>query len=205
MRKPFRLYANPTGALLLLLYAAMATSVQWVQAQDAQGMVTVPAGTRLLVRMVDTIDANRSRAGTLFTARLEGNLAVGNLIVAPAGSTIHGRIAQAQGAGRVGRAQLQLELTDILINNTPFPIISNDYSVQGSSGMAGATGRTLRGAGLGTAIGALSGNVGRGAAIGGLAGGAGSLVARGEQINLPSGTLLEFRLQQPASLPRPMR
>jgi hypothetical protein len=204
MRKLFKLHANPAAALLLLLCAVTATSAQ---APDAQGMVTVPAGTRLLVRMIDTIDAGRSRAGTLFTARLEANLAVGNLIVAPAGSTIHGRIAQAQGAGRVTRAQLQLELTDILINNTPFPIISSDYSVQGGGGvgMGGAGGRTLRGAGLGTAIGALSGNIGRGAAIGAVAGGATSLVARGEQINLPSGTLLEFRLEQPASLPHPRR
>ena len=200
MAKLIKLQTNLAATLLLLLCAAAATPVQ---AQQAQSMVTVPAGTRLLVRMVDTIDANRSRAGTLFTARLQGNLAVGDLILAPTGSTVHGRITQAQGAGRLGRAQLQLELTDILVNNTPFPIISSDYSVQGASGMGGAAGRTLRGAGLGTAIGALSGNVGRGAAIGGLAGGAGSLVARGEQINLPSGTLLEFRLQQPASLPHP--
>jgi hypothetical protein len=200
MTKLIKLHTIPAAALLLLLCAAAGTPVQ---AQSPQNMVTVPAGTRLLVRMSDTIDAQRSRAGTIFTARLVGNLAVGNLVVAPDGSPIHGRIAQAQGAGRVGRAQLQLELTDIMINNTPFPLVSTDYSVQGSSGMGGAAGRTLRGAGLGTAIGALSGNVGRGAAIGAVAGGATSLVARGEQINLPAETLLEFRLQQPAFLPNP--
>jgi len=117
---------------------------------------------------------------------------------------IHGRIAQAQGAGRgVGRSQLQLELTDIMINNTPFPLVSTDYSVQGANALGGAAGRAVRGAGLGAALGALTGNVGRGTAIGGLAGGATSLVTRGEQINIPSETLLEFRLQQPAALPHP--
>jgi len=94
-------------------------------------------------------------------------------------------------------------LTDIIINNTPFPIVSTDYSVQGANATGGAAGRTLRGAGLGTAIGALSGNVGRGAAIGAVAGGASSLVVRGEQISIPSETLLEFRLQHPAALPHP--
>lgn len=201
MTKLVKLHTNLAATLLLLLCVAAGTPVQ---AQQAQNMVTVPEGTRILVRMVDTIDANRSRAGTLFTARLQGNLAVGGLVVAPDGSMVHGRIMQAQGAGRLGRAQLQLELTDIMVNGTPFRITSSDYSVQGGSGAGGAAGRTLRGAGLGTALGALSGNVGRGAAIGGVAGGATSLVARGEQINLPSGTLLEFHLQEPASLPHPM-
>jgi hypothetical protein len=50
-------------------------------------------------------------------------------------------------------------------------------------------------------IGAIGGNAGRGAAIGAATGGGASLLMRGEQINIPSGTLLEFRLQQPASLP----
>ena len=199
MMKLTKLHASTPTSLLLVLCVAVAMPVQ---AQQPQNMVTVPAGTRLLVRMTDTIDASRSRAGTIFTATLQGNLAVGNLVVAPTGSTIHGRIAQAQGAGRgAGRAQLQLELTDILINDTPFPLVSTDYSVQGANALGGSAGRTLRGAGLGTAIGALSGNVGRGAAIGAVAGGATTLVARGEQINIPEGTLLEFRLQQPASLP----
>jgi hypothetical protein len=203
MTKLFKLHTNSAAMLLLLLCAAATTSVQ---AQQAQRMVTIPAGTRLLVRMVDSIDARTSRAGTLFTARLQGNLAVGNLVVAPDGSLIHGRIAQAQGAGRgVGRSQLQLELTDIMINNTPFPIVSTDYSVQGGQALGGAAGRTLRGAGLGTALGALTGNVGRGAAIGAVAGGASSLVVRGEQINIPSETLLEFRLQHPAALPHPQQ
>ena len=201
MTKLIKLPTNRAAAWLLLLCAVAATSVQ---AQQAQNMVTVPAGTRLLIRLVDSIDSSRSRAGTLFTATLQGNLALGNLVVAQDGSTIHGRIAQAQGAGRgLGRSQLQLELTDIMITNTPFPLVSTDYSVQGANALGGAAGRSVRGAGLGAAIGALTGSAGRGTAIGGLAGGATSLIARGEQINLPSETLLEFRLQQPASLPHP--
>jgi hypothetical protein len=29
------------------------------------------------------------------------------------------------------------------------------------------------------------------------------VIPRGEQVNIPSETIIEFRLQQPASLPRP--
>jgi hypothetical protein len=169
---------------------------------SAQNMVNVPAGTRLVVRMVDGISGGNSRAGTLFTARLQGNLMVGNTNVAPDGSMVFGRIIASSGASRVaGRSELSLELTDIQVNGTRFPILSNDYSVQGGNALGRTARRTGGGAGLGAVIGAIGGNAGRGAAIGAATGGGASLLMRGEQINIPSGTLLEFRLQQPASLP----
>ena len=194
MTNLFKFRKSPAATLLLLICAATA----WAQ----QGMVTVPAGTRLLVRMVDSIGSGRNRAGTLFTARLETNLMTGNTVAAPAGAVVHGRIIQSSGAGRAaGRSELSLELTDIVINNTRFPILSNDYSVQGGNALGGTARRTASGAGLGAVIGAIGGNAGRGAAIGAATGGGASLIMRGDQINIPSGTLLEFRLQQPASLP----
>jgi hypothetical protein len=188
-------FRKASAATLLLLLCA-------VTAMSAQNMMTVPAGTRLVVRMVDGISGGNSRAGTLFTARLQGNLNVGNTTVAPDGSMVFGRIIASGGAGRVaGRSELSLELTDIQVSGTRFPILSNDYSVQGANALGGTARRTAGGAGLGAVIGAIGGNAGRGAAIGAATGGGASLLMRGEQINIPSGTLLEFRLQQPASLP----
>jgi hypothetical protein len=194
MTKLLQFRKTSAAALLLLLCA--------VTAMSAQNMVNVPAGTRLVVRMVDGISGGNSRAGTLFTARLQGNLMVGNTNVAPDGSMVFGRIIASSGASRVaGRSELSLELTDIQVNGTRFPILSNDYSVQGGNALGGTARRTAGGAGLGAVIGAIGGNAGRGAAIGAATGGGASLLMRGEQINIPSGTLLEFRLQQPASLP----
>ncbi len=194
MKKLLQFRKTSAATLLLLLCA--------VTAMSAQNMVNVPAGTRLVVRMVDGISGGNSRAGTLFTARLQGNLMVGNTNVAPDGSMVFGRIIASSGASRVaGRSELSLELTDIQVNGTRFPILSNDYSVQGGNALGGTARRTAGGAGLGAVIGAIGGNAGRGAAIGAATGGGASLLMRGEQINIPSGTLLEFRLQQPASLP----
>src|ERR1700733_10898153 len=195
MTKLLQFRKRRTATLLLFLSIAAITSARAQQ-------VTVPAGTRLLIRMTDSIGSGRNRAGTLFTGRLETNLMSGNTVAAPAGAVVHGRIIQSSGAGRAaGRSELSLELTDIVINNTRFPILSNDYSVQGANALGGTARRTAGGAGLGAVIGAIGGNAGRGAAIGAAGGGASSLISRGEQINIPSGTLLEFRLQQPASLP----
>lgn len=188
-----------TALVLLCCASIMGATLAGAQ----QRMVNVPAGTRLLVRMNETVDSSRSRPGSIFTATLQTNLTVGTDVVAPAGTTVHGRIAQASSAGRAaGRSQLQLELTDIIINGTGFPLLTGDYSVQGSNALGGTARRTALGAGLGTAIGAIAGNAGRGAAIGAVGGGGASMLTRGEQIHIPAETILEFRLQQPASLPR---
>jgi len=191
------LLRNITLALAFGVFVA-GTTPGW-----AQDKVTVPEGTRLLIRMTTAVDSGRSRAGSIFTAELQTNLAVGSDVVAPAGTVVHGRVGSVTGAGRaVGRSDLQLELTDIVIDGTKFPIVSTDYGVEGGSAARDTVGRTLRGVGLGAAIGAFSGNAGRGAGIGATAAGAASVAGRGEQVGFPVGTLLEFRLEQPVSLPR---
>ena len=169
----------------------------------AQDKVTVPAGTRLLIRMTDSVDTGRNRVGAIFTAELQTNLQVGRDVVAPAGTVVHGRLANVTGAGRaVGRSDLQLELADIVINGTAFPIVSSDYSVQGGRASTESAGRLLRGVGLGAAVGAFNSGAGRGAGMGATGAAAASVIGRGEQVNIPRGTILEFRLQEPASLPR---
>ena len=121
---------------------------------------------------------------------------------------MHGQVVSAQSAGRMaGGSELALELTDIVVNDTAHPIVTNTYQLQGQ-GQGGRTARSVAtGAGLGTAIGAIAGG-GRGAAIGAASGGAlGTARAAGggggQQANFVQGTMLEFRLQQPASLPTP--
>jgi hypothetical protein len=51
---------------------------------------SVPVGTTLLVRMIDTIDSSKNPAGTRFSASLETNLEVGGAVVAPAGTRMAG-------------------------------------------------------------------------------------------------------------------
>jgi len=185
------------AAILLSLGLAMAMPV-WSQ----QRMVTVPAGTSLLVRMIDTVDSSKNPVGSRFTASLETNLQVAGVVVAPAGTRIYGRLAQSKEAGRAGgKSELQLELTDIVINGNSYPVLSSDYTVQGSNSGKRTARRVFGGAGLGAAIGAIAGNAGKGAAIGAVVGTTAAVVQKGEKVTVPSETLLEFRLQQPASLP----
>ena len=176
-----------------------------VQTQAAPTRVNVPAGTRILIRMVDSVDSSKQQVGHRFTARLETNLQVGDVVVAPRGTTVYGRLASAKSAGNMsGGAELTLELTDIVINGTAYPLLTSAYQVA-SKGQGNKTaGRVVGGAGLGALVGGLAGG-GKGAAIGAGAGAAaGTTVAaatKGKQVAVPTESLVEFRLQQPGSLP----
>jgi hypothetical protein len=169
-----------------------------------QNMVTVPAGTNIMVRMLDSVDSSKSQPGSRFSAVLETNIAVNGATIVPAGNTVYGRLAVAEQAGRAtGSSNLQLELTDVVVNGTAYPIYSSAYEVKGSSSGKRSARRLLGGAGLGAAIGAIAGNAGMGAAIGATAGAVGSIAQKGQSIQVPSETLIAFRLEQPASLPAP--
>jgi len=167
--------------------------------------ITVPAGTRILIRTVDAIDSSKQKTGFRFTATLETNLQVEATVVAPRGTTIYGRLAEASSAGRMsGSSELQLEMTDIVINGTAYPLLTSTYEVKGKGEGGNTAKKVIGGAGLGALIGGIAGG-GKGAGIGALAGAAGGTAIaaskKGQQLEIPSESLLEFRLEHPVTLP----
>lgn len=187
-----------------VLSAVLAIACIMPAALSQQSMVTIPAGTNIMVRILDTIDSSKAQPGTRFTAVLETNLAFNGTNIVPAGNTVYGRVAVAEQAGRAtGSSNLQLELTDIVINGTAYPIYTTAFEMKGSSSGKRSAKRLLGGAGLGAIIGGIAGNAGMGAAIGATAGAVGSVAQKGQSIQVASETLLSFNLQQPASLPAP--
>jgi len=174
-------------------------------AAQSKQRITVPAGTRILIRMIDSLDTNKQKTGDRFTASLETNLQAEDVVVAPRGSTVHGRLAQASSAGKMsGSSQLTLELTDIVINGTPYPLLTSTYEMKGKGEGKKTAGKVIGGAGLGALIGGIAGG-GAGAGIGALVGAAGGTAIaaskKGQQLQIPSESLLEFRLGQPVKLP----
>jgi hypothetical protein len=168
------------------------------------GSVTIPAGQSLLVRMIDGVDSSKNHVGDVFHASLETDLTVGNSVVARKGTDIYGRLAEAKEAGHFsGSSELQLELTRVVIDGKDYPVVSSDYSLQGKGRGSNTAKKVGGGAVAGAIIGAIAGG-GKGAAIGagvGSAAGAGvQVLTKGQQVKVPSETLLEFRLQQPATV-----
>src|SRR5215471_11990246 len=139
--------ARVKAALLAMVAAVVSAASAQQPAMGAK--VEVPAGTRLLIRTVDPVDSSKQQAGFRFTANLETNLQVDGTVVAPKGTTVHGRLAKAEEAGRMsGGAQLTLELTDIVIEGTAYPLMTSAYTVKSEGKGKKTTRRILGGTGL---------------------------------------------------------
>ena len=184
--------------------SALAPTYAPQSAVASDGMVTIPAGQSILVRMIDGVDSSKNHVGDIFHASLETNLTVNGTLIARKGTDVYGRLAEAQQAGHIsGSAELQLELTRMVIDGRDYPVVSSDYTLQGKGRGKNTAEKVGGGAALGAIIGAIAGG-GKGAAIGagagGATGGAIQVLTRGQQVKVPSETLLEFRLQQPASV-----
>jgi hypothetical protein len=184
---------------------AMTAMTALTAAAQSSRRVTVPAGTRILIRTIDSIDSSKQKAGFRFTGSLETNLQSDNVVVARRGTPVYGLLATASSAGKMkGSSELGLELTEIVINGTSYPLLTNTYEIEGKGEGGNTAKKVIGGAGLGALIGGLAGG-GKGAGIGVLAGaGAGTAVAatkKGQQISIPSESLIEFRLAQPVELP----
>jgi len=195
-------FTGNSGATAAPAAAAAPVAPRSSYASAAGGTVTIPAGESLLVRMIDGVDSSKNHVGDIFHASLETDLTVSGVLVARKGTDVYGRLAEAKEAGHLaGSSELMLELTRIVIDGHDYPVVSSDYTLQGKGRGKNTAEKVGGGAALGAIIGAIAGG-GKGAAIGaGVGAGAGGAVqvlTRGQQVKVPSETLLEFRLQQPA-------
>ena len=172
--------------------------------QPVSEKVTIPAGTTLAIRLVDSIDSETAQPGQTFHATLDSPLAVDGDTVIPSGYSVEGHIVDVKSAGKfAGQSQLILRLDRIAVGSKYYNLQTDQYKRQGNS----RTNNTVKKVGAGTVIGAIIGGVaggGKGAGIGALAGGAlgGGVQAatKGQQIKLPSETGLNFTLQGPLTV-----
>jgi hypothetical protein len=167
--------------------------------------VTIPAGTLISVRTMDTIDSTYNLVGDRFQASLEEPLTLEGTVVVAKDALVYGRLTQSKASGTfTGKSELRLELTGIVVNGKMVPVVTGEYEATGKSRGASTAKRTVGGAALGAIIGAVA-DGGQGAAIGagvGAGAGAGSeIITRGDQVKVPSETLLDFTLQQDMSIP----
>jgi hypothetical protein len=166
--------------------------------------ITIPVDTRITVRMIETVDSERSRLGQTFRASLDEPVMVGNQEVIPRGADVLTKLVTDQRSGSIqGRTILTLAISTITVNGQPLDVTTTD--VQTASGSRGArtAGVVGGGAALGAIIGAIAGG-GKGAAIGAGSGavvGAGAeVLTGGQKVKIPSETRLTFRLQSPVQL-----
>lgn len=168
--------------------AAAQPAAQAEAAAPASG--TVPAGTKLTLRTKEAVGTDTNPKGSKFTAELEADLAVNGKVVAPKGTVVYGTVLESIGGRRVGNQRIVVTFTEMSINNQMIPIVTDDVGAEGGRGGA------AKAVGAGALIGAAAGDAGAGALVGaGVA-----LLAGGNHIQVPAGSLVEVTLKQPVTI-----
>jgi hypothetical protein len=133
---------------------------------------TIPAGTKLTVRMGSEISSANAAVGQKFDGTLASNLVVNGKTLAKTGAPVRGKVTHAKSSGRLhAPGELTLRLTSVQVNGKMVPISTSAYHAKGKSHTKSNATKIGGGAGAGALIGAIAGG-GKGAAIGALAGGA---------------------------------
>ncbi len=168
------------------------------------GSVELPAGTNIVVRMIDGVDSQVNRVGQTFAASLDEPVMLNGQTVIPRGADAVVKLADSKESGKLtGRAELTLDLVSVKVNGRMVDINTQTVSRESSSRgqrtakVAGGT------AALGAIIGAIAGG-GKGAAVGAAAGGAAGagaeVVTKGQTVKIPSETRLTFVVDTPVRL-----
>jgi len=194
-------------------YRTLQNAPQPVPAPDARpatdaplppAVLTVPAGTVLLVELSDTVSSKDQHAGDAFIAELQHPIVVDGWVIARRGQTVTGHIAATQRAGRVkGTSKLSLELEEVnIVDGQQISVQSEQVENSGPT----SRGRDALGVAVTAAVGAAIGAVcgAKGAAIGATAGAAvgfaGVLLTRGEDTQVGPEKVLAFRLASPITI-----
>jgi hypothetical protein len=166
--------------------------------------VTVPSGTAIVVRLIDTIDSATAQAGDKFHATLDAPIAIDADVVVPAHYDVEGHVVNAQASGKfAGQALLVLQLDRLKVGDRSYGIQTDQFSQKTSSRGKNTAEKVGGGAIAGAILGGIFGG-GKGAAIGSAAGaGAGGGVqaaSKKPDIKLSSEKVLNFTLQAPVTL-----
>lgn len=199
-----------TTATALLLATGVATSASaQVPSSPPQEQVSssrpgqVPAGQELDVRLHTTLDSDTAQVEDRFEATTVVDLMQGDRVLVPAGATVHGIVRDVHRASRTARTgQLTLSFDGIEIDGRAYAIRANAVDTIKSEGIRGEVGRIAAGAGVGAIVGGIIGGM-KGAITGILIGAGGTIAAtEGKDVELPAGTIVRIRLDEPVSVVR---
>jgi len=163
--------------------------------------ITVPAGTSIPVRITQTLDSATTQTGDKFTGVVASDILQDGMVVLPAGTPVTGHVDEAKDAAHFkGSSLLTISLSSISRHGERIDVATDPYSKEG----AGRGKNTAEKVGGGAAVGAILGGIlggGKGAAIGATAGGgvgAGANgITRGQQVQIPSESVVRFKLSNP--------
>jgi hypothetical protein len=159
-------------------------------------VVTLPAGSTLPVRVTQTLDSATTQLGDSFSGAVATDIVVDGMVMIPRGAPVTGRVTEVHEAAHFkGSSLLTVELTGVNSRGERIGITTQPYSVEGKGRGSNTAIKTGVGAAAGAVLGGIFGG-GKGAAIGAAAGGgtgAGiNAVTRGQQVQIPSESVVRF-------------
>lgn len=164
----------------------------------------IDQGTPVTVRLIDPIDSEKNQTGDTFHATLNAPMSSDGEEAVPAGVELTGHLVSVKSAGKfAGQSEVVLQLDKLSAGGKTYSLQTDQYKKTGSSRGKNTAEKVGGGAVLGSIIGAIAGG-GKGAAIGAAAGagvgGGVQAATKGQQIKLPSETVLNFTLQAPITV-----
>ena len=164
----------------------------------------IDQGTQLSIRLVDPIDSEKNQTGDTFHATLNAPLTSDGEEAVPAGVELVGHLADVKSAGKfAGQSAVVLQLDSMSSGGKTYNLQTDQYRKDGKSRGKNTAEKVGGGAIIGGIIGAIAGG-GKGAGIGSAAGagvgGGVQAATKGQQIKLPSETVLNFTLQAPITV-----
>ena len=171
--------------------------------------ITVAPGTTIPIRITETLDSTTTQQGDLFTGTVAADVIIDGLVVIRQGTSVSGRVSAVQEAAHYkGSSLLTIELTSINRRGEKLTVTTDPYSVKGKGRGANTAEKVGGGAAVGAILGGIIGG-GKGAAIGAAAGGGvgagANTITRGEQVQIPSESLVRFNLTSTLSIKVPTK
>jgi len=219
--------------LIAIILSAAAVAQQPGELQDAKpaqpaqqqaqsepvppGMVVIPAGTEIPLKLAQAITTRNAKVGDPVYAETAFPFTINDRVVIPAGTYVQGRISDVRRPGRVkGRAELLMHFTSMIyrsgytvmlpggVENVPGADKQDVKDSEGTIRQAGNKGEDVKTVGkvaaTGAGIGGIAGRDLKGVGVGGAAGAAAGLgwvlLTRGPDMTLPVGTSVQMVIQR---------
>ncbi|HZC43631.1 MAG TPA: BON domain-containing protein [Acidobacteriaceae bacterium] len=197
--------ASDMGAAPATAQSAQGTAPGAAQATAPQPIV-VPKGTRIRVRLGETLSTKESQTGDSFSGVVADPVRVNGQTVIRPGARTQGVVTESKGLGKFkGQAVLAIRLESVSADGRTYPVRTGHVErVEQGKGKRSAV-LTGGGAGIGALIGGLAGG-GKGALVGGLVGGgggaAGSAFTGNKDLVIPAESILTFVLERSLTVTR---
>jgi hypothetical protein len=158
------------------------------------------------VKVLNTLASDTSKVEDPVKGSIAKSVVVSGATAIPEGSQLTGSIIEAKESGRVkGKAALAFRFDRLVIRGETHRIQTASVSNQAAQDKKSDVKKGGIGAGLGAVVGGIAGG-GKGAAIGAVAGGVGTvMVTKGNEVEVPPGTIVTVLLQDPLTVSVPVK